>query len=103
MPKLYDGLALGGPLDGKRITHQGPHYKAAEQNQVLPFISFKETLTTAQLTHDIFEYCHFRTPGGDVWIPSDVQSGKRYEHKIWDHPMEYVFSKLIRSYRPEGY
>ncbi|NTG07244.1 hypothetical protein [Rhizobium rhizogenes] len=105
MTKLFDGLALGGPLDGKRITHHGPYYCASEQMEIQPYPgSFKEMAATVATTSmDIFTYVHFQTHGGDVWVPKKVHDGKRYEHKIYSHPMEFVFSKLIRGYRPEGY
>lgn len=101
---MYDGLALGGPLDGKRITHFDDRYKAAELNEVLPAFNVADmALQMDKVTYDVFEYVHFRTPGGDVWIPWEVHARKRYDHKIWDHPLEFIFSKLIRGYRPEGY
>ncbi|WP_159953063.1 hypothetical protein [Rhizobium sp. 18065] len=104
MTKMYDGLALGGPLDGKRVTHFDERYKVPEMNEVLPAFNVADmALKMSDLTYDVFEYVHVRTPGGDVWIPWAVQARKRYDHKIWDHPLEFIFSKLIRAYRPEGY
>jgi hypothetical protein len=104
MTKPFDGLALGGPLDGKRVTHDGEYYRACEPMELQPYVtSFEEMASLASTSMDIFTYVHFRTYGGDVWIPEAVYKGKRYEHKIYEHPMEYVFSKLIRGYRPEGY
>jgi hypothetical protein len=100
---MFKGLAVGGPLDGRTIAHDGPYYRSAELNKVTPFVSFEATITDAAVGVDIFEYAHFKTPGGDVWIPAAVKAGDRYEHKIYGHPLEYVFSRLIRGYRPEGY
>lgn len=101
---MYDGLAIGGPLDGKRITHDDDRYKVPEMNEVLPVFNAADmALQMNKLTYDVFEYVHFQTPGGDVWIPWEVHARKRYDHKIWDHPLEFIFSKLIRHYRPEGY
>lgn len=105
MTKVHDGLALGGPLDGKRITSVSGRYKVAERN-TLPYhipIYSEAYLDAALINADVFEYIHYETPGGDVWLPSDVMSGKRYDHKIWSHPLEFVFSQLIKGYRPEGY
>ena len=74
---MYDGLALGGPLDGKRITHESPYYRAAEQNQLMPsFVSFEATMSITDMTYDIFRYVHFKTPGGNVWIPEEVERGR---------------------------
>lgn len=103
MTKPFDGLALGGPLDGKRITHDGPYYRVPERVEVQPYTSVEKMASLTTSSMDIFDYVHFKTYGGDVWIPKAVSDGKRYEHKIYDHPMEFVFSKLIRGYRPEGY
>lgn len=103
MFKGFKGLAVGGPLDGKTIAHEAPYYKVPELNKTEPFVSFQATITEAMTRVDVFEYAHFKTPGGDVWIPKAVKDGDRYEHKIYDHPLEYVFSRLIRGYRPEGY
>lgn len=101
---MYDGLAIGGPLDGKRITHESGIYKVPEMNELLPAFSVADmALQMEKLTYDVFEYVHFRTPGGDVWIPYAVQAGKRYDHRIWEHPLEFIFAKMIRGYRPEGY
>ena len=101
---MYDGLALGGPLDGKRITHDSDIYKVAEMSELLPAYNVADmALQMNKLTYDVFEYVNYRTPGGDVWIPNVVYSRKRYDHKVWDHPLEFIFSKLISGYRPEGY
>lgn len=100
---MNDGLAIGGPLDGKRITHQSPYYKVPELNKLKPYISMSETLSEAEEVVDVFAYEHLNTPGGDVWVPSEIMKCERYEHKFYDHPLDYVFSKLIRGYRPEGY
>jgi hypothetical protein len=100
---MFVGLAIGGPLDGKTISHQAPYYKAAELNKIDPFVSFDAVVVDAVTRSDVFEYSHFKTPGGDVWVPKAVIDGERYEHKIYSHPLEYVFSRLIRGYRSEGY
>lgn len=99
---MFKGLALGGPLDGKSIVHVAPNYKAPELTKLEPYVSFND-MAEAALQIDVFTYIHFETPGGDVWIPSAVANGDRYEHKLWDHPLEYIFSKLMRGYKPDGY
>lgn len=100
---MFTGLAVGGPLDGRTIAHQAPYYKVPELNKVESFVSFAATMADAKAIVDVFEYVHFKTPGGDVWIPRAVETGDRYEHKVYKHPLEYIFSRLIRGYRPEGY
>jgi hypothetical protein len=76
---MFKGLAIGGPLDGRTIAHDQPYYRSAELNKVTPFVSFEDTIADATARVDIFEYAHFKTPGGDVWIPAAVKAGDRYE------------------------
>ena len=99
---MYRGLALGGPLDGKSVVHDSPRYKVPEIDKVEPYVSLQAVLTSAARL-DVFEYVHVETPGGDVWVPSTVTKGERYEHKIFKHPLDYIFSKLMRGYKPDGY
>lgn len=100
---MFTGMAIGGPLDGKSIASQCPIYKVAELNKLEPYVSMEKEISLAMETMDVFSYKHFKTYGGDVFIPIEVINGERYEHKIYDHPLDYIFSKLIRHYRPEGY
>lgn len=100
---MFRGLAIGGPLDGKVIECEGPYYKVAEEFRLEPFVKLEDVISNALAVHDVFEYRHYETPGGDVFIPSAVIARKLYDHKIWDHPLEYVFAKLIKAYRPNGY
>lgn len=100
---MFRGLALGGPLDGKRIEFEGPTYKVPELNKLEPFVSLSAEIPAAMTVEDVFTYEHYETPGGDVWVPSEVMRGERYEHKIYKHSLDFIFSKLIRGYRPEGF
>ncbi|MGX1496852.1 hypothetical protein ACSSV1_001888 [Labrenzia sp. MBR-25] len=100
---MFSGLAIGGPLDGKTISHQSPFYRVPEINPVPALCPSFKVMAEEAVKMDVFEYVHCKTPGGEVWIPNEVQKGERYEHKIWDHPFDYIFSKLIRAYRPDGY
>ena len=99
----FSGLAIGGPLDGKSISHISDYYRVPEVLAVPKrFTSFEETMTEVTKI-DTFDYAFYEIPGGFVWIPMAVKKHERYEHKIWDHPLDYIFSKLVRSYRPDGY
>lgn len=100
---MYSGLAVGGPLDGKSISHQSPFYRVPELYPVPAVFSSFEVMVEEAVKIDVFEYVHYKTPGGEVWVPHKVKKGELYEHKIWDHPLDYLFSKLIRAYRPDGY
>jgi len=100
---MFSGIAIGGPLDGKAIDCESPRYKVAEQRKLMPFVSFKDTLDAAEICFDTFEYEYFKYGSLRAWVPMQVIRGERYEHKIYEHPMDFVFSKLLRGYRPEGY
>lgn len=101
---MFNGLAIGGPLDGKRITHESDNYLVPEESdEVLPLYVKNGDVKLSDFQIQTFRYGFYKTPGGDVWLPSLVLAGRRYEHRVWGHPMEYIFSKLIRGYRPEGY
>ncbi len=100
---MFTGLAIGGPLDGKTIQSESPYYKVAELNKLKPYVSMEKEISVALELVDVFCYEHYKTYGGDVFIPREILQGERYEHKIYEHPLDFIFSKLIRSYRPDGY
>lgn len=100
---MYAGLAIGGPLDGKKLEHQAPVYRVPELLPAPKVVPSFEDMAAAAIQIDTFEYAHYKTPGGNVWIPKSVKDGERYEHEIWECELDYIFSKLIRGYRPDGY
>ena len=104
MSKVFDAMAIGGPLDGKRVTHYAPIYKTAELSTVVN-VRYDHSVLTDDLniTQNVFTYEYFQYVDFAAWVPREVIEGKSYAHKIWKHPMDYILNTLAAHYRPEGY
>ena len=104
MKTPHSGLVIGGPLDGKRLDHYDPRYSVAILTDAPPIprpASLNYDLSN--LVYARFDYYKYPMPGGFVWIPACLERGGTFEHRHYDHPMEFVFRRLISCYRPEGY
>lgn len=99
---VFSGLCVGGPLDGKRIDHFDSRYKVPEQTNVTPWVTGADIMQAFDLTYDVFSYRHLEYMDFRFWLPAQVWK-ERWEHKFWDHPMDYAMHKLIANYRPEGF
>lgn len=104
MGQVYSGLVIGGPLDGKRVDHYASVYAIPLHPPLRVSVRSADDVLPSRETIRVIHYHHFRIAAERwAWVPGEVLHRQEFEHRIWDHPMEYVLEKLMRGYRPEGY
>lgn len=106
MGRMFSGLVLGGPLDGKRVDHVSPHYRVPlwDPTTCDTPSGWDLQVDTINETIEIVEYQHIELfESGKFWIPIEVIGGGRHGHKFYRDQYEFVMETLMKSYRPEGF
>lgn len=86
----YDGLCIGGPLDGKRRSRDRVGFVAPVLKPLPPLMMPYDPLPVAS---SMVESCEYRYEG--LKMPSGVKVGF---WRPYDMPLEEMFAKLVKSY-----
>lgn len=100
--KVFAGLCVGGPLDGRRVQHFAEVYAAMEMPAVREMAS-DAPVDVAEAIAPVFNYNYLTAFDTGFWLPEQVFRGEVYQHKTWDHPVTFLLRTLAAGYNPEGY